>query len=642
MFEHVLAAFPPQTYPLYLVSDPDDLLADEAVVVELHARGCTLIRETDPVALRYRVEQARPWTVSAPLVVITSGPLNTLPYDLWREGRRITLALHTFFPRLSYPEVKALTPAQRARLSGAPEPLRALGRDATRRYLLRHVFAADPEQLREPAALLAWLDAYHRRPDSLSPSLQETLLEALAAEPIYAAWSLRELLTEREAFTAFVQDQWERYLQAPAGVGEARSSYLNFARDVGLQNVVAPLVRSGALTPVSDAHLDTLPSWAAPGILITESERLPQRLASALRAVTSLFTFLPATARWTDWQPCAWAWAELTATYYHPDLTPTAEQAQAYRDLQQRITAAFFAWLAQRYAPLAAQRLPTPHHLYHVPHYLAHHYAPLAGRRVALLVLDGMALPDWTVIREVWRARYPHWRWQEQLLLAQIPTLTAISRQALVSGLPPRDFAATLTTPRQEAQGWQTFWRGQGLEPRAAPYVRLRSREEDLPAELTSAHSRALCAVDVALDNFVHHATLGARDFYSSLRLWLQADGRYLEAAIAALLERDFVVALASDHGHVEAVGVGQPSEGILAETRGKRARLYQDRRLAETTHQQFPDTHLWASEGLLPDEVWAVLPQGTAAFTTSGETVVSHGGLSLDEVVVPFVVITV
>jgi len=642
MIEKILSSFPCQTHALFLVTDPDAVLADEAVLVELHARGFTLIQEQDPIALRERVEQARPWTLESPLLVVTPGSLDALPYDLWQQGHHVTLALHAFFPRLSYPELRALTPAQRARLRAAPAPPRSLGRRATRGYLLQHVFDADLAHLCSPADLLIWLDAYHRRPDVMPPALQETLLARLSGVPAYADWPLPQLLCQKEACKTFVQTQWERYLQLPPGRGaaEARVAYLDFAADVDLQNMVGQLVRSGTLVPVPDVLPVSHPAWADPGLLSDESERLPQRLAAELDAVQAALARLPDSPRWTDWQPFAWDWAKFTATYYHPDLQPQPDVTQAYRRLQQQVDARFSGWLVQRYAPLATQRLPLPHHLYHIPHYLAHQYAPDTGKRVALIVLDGLALADWIAIRRVWTMRHPTWGWQERLVLAQIPTLTSVSRQALVGGLCPRDFPETLTTPKKEPARWHDFWRGRDLDGHAAPYIRLRARDKALPAELTSTHSRALCAVDIALDTFVHHATLGSRDFCSSLRLWLQQDSFYLEQAIEALLAKGFVVALTGDHGHTEAVGIGQPQEGITAETRGKRARLYRDRRLAEAAQADFPDTYLWCSKGLLPDDVYALMPKGRFAFTTPQATVVSHGGMTLDEVVVPFVII--
>ncbi|HKZ02100.1 MAG TPA: hypothetical protein VJ180_07665, partial [Pyrinomonadaceae bacterium] len=93
-----------------------------------------------------------------------------------------------------------------------------------------------------------------------------------------------------------------------------------------------------------------------------------------------------------------------------------------------------------------------------------------------------------------------------------------------------------------------------------------------------------------------------------------------------------------SDHGHVEATGFGSPSEGILAQTRGKRARLYNDRLAAERVQEAFPETVLWGEDSLLPEGIFALMPRSRAAFAPSGEKIVTHGGLTIDEAIVPFV----
>jgi hypothetical protein len=128
MLETILDHFPPQAYPLTLASDPDRALADETVRARLVERGFTLIQAGDPVNLRYELAQLGEWSVQRPLIIITPGSLNQLPYDLWQQGHFVTLALHTFFPTLAYPVVQSLTPNQRWQLGQLSLPARSLGR----------------------------------------------------------------------------------------------------------------------------------------------------------------------------------------------------------------------------------------------------------------------------------------------------------------------------------------------------------------------------------------------------------------------------------------------------------------------------------------------------------------------------------
>src|SRR5690606_28644114 len=144
--------------------------------------------------------------------------------------------------------------------------------------------------------------------------------------------------------------------------------------------------------------------------------------------------------------------------------------------------------------------------------------------------------------------------------------------------------------------------------------------------------------INNSIDDLSHGARLGAADMQASLEIWLRDRSPALERLIDQLLARRFLVYLCSDHGHTEAQGMGNPREGQIAETRGLRARVYRDRALAEEVRAAYPDTILWQSHGLLPDDAYVLMPHGRKAFTQEGEAVVTHGGLTLDEMVAPLV----
>jgi hypothetical protein len=171
--------------------------------------------------------------------------------------------------------------------------------------------------------------------------------------------------------------------------------------------------------------------------------------------------------------------------------------------------------------------------------------------------------------------------------------------------------------------------------------VRLNLERAPSPREITSARTRALCLLDNSVDDLLHGATLGAANVQASLELWLSTRSLQLENVLGELLDRGFAVFLASDHGHVEARGMGQPSEGLTVQTRCKRARVYADRLAALNVQQGFRDTILWESDGLLPEGVCVLMPEGRSAFAPYNETAVTHGGLTIEEVVVPLVMIT-
>ncbi len=652
MLSNILSLFPAHTHSLTLASDPDGLLAGEAVMLELGQRGFQVIQENDPVILRQRVEQARPFSPQQPLLLITNGPLEDLPYDLYQQAYRLTLSLHNYFPNLAYPVLQSLSPEQLEKLIFCPPVPEVLSRQKTIDYLLREVFNADPLTLSQPHALIAWLNDYHQRQSPLPLPLRQALLERLKRYPVYHAWDLELLIRETQAFLTFVQQQWQTSIEqtlSGTDVREISTGYnLPFARDINLQNLVPALVRQGTLQPIKIPSQKGMPAWTQSGItqldarfqrftfLLDELDRRLKALAEPQQVQTS----------WNSWSGLAQDWAELCSLAYQTDLATNPSQKETFRRLVREMDHLFSIWLHRNYTSLGVQRLPRPHHVHHVTHYLAHLRNLGQFSRVVLLILDGLSLTDWQVIKSVWIKRHPGWEYKTETLLAQVPTITSISRYALISGLRPADFANDLEHCPTEAHAWELFWSREG---QSATICGLRAlaydRGIDQMAELQDPRVSFWCLVEDTPDKLTHNATLGSVDQQSSLRLWLDPahaqNSLPLEKLLDSYLDHGYAVFITSDHGHVEATGLGQPSEGLLAQTRGKRARIYQDRLAALRIQGAFPETHLWDYDGLLPKQMVALMPTGRGAFAPCGEVVVTHGGISIDEAIVPFVQIT-
>ena len=648
MMDALLNLFPAHTHPLTLVSDPDGLLADEPLLVALNERGFTLLIESDPVLLRNRVENLKPWQVDKPVIIITSAGLEALPYDLWQEGHRLQLSLHDYFPDLAYPLVQSLTPFQRTRLSDCPPPQTRLGHQLSVEFILRHVFNLPLDHLDRPSAMVAWLDQFHNGLAPLPPALLENLLAHLDKFPVYTGWPMQNILEERAAFNEFMQTQWSKYVNKSMGDWGATSHYsvkrdttilLSFEMDTALQDTLPGLVRGGSLVPLEIDELSTAPSWAMPALLVSQMDRRPQRMSEISADLLERLDGLTNITRWEDWQPIARLWAELTLLRAE---TLELQPASSFSSMRTRLDTAFTTWLQQRYTPLGAQRLPLPHHVHHVPHYL--NYRREQGQeKIALIVLDGLALMDWLLIRNAWQARHADWHLAENLLLAQVPTITSISRQALVSGLRPADFAATIQTNSEESRQWETFWTRSGLPADACAYVSADFRRDPVPAEMTDPRLRLLCLVERTIDEIVHGSVLGNAALIATIRVWLdeKKTPQQLESVISDLLGRGFNVFITSDHGHTEAIGVGQPNEGILAQTRGRRVRIYSDQNIARQTQDAFKPSLLWENDGLLPNDLYAILPGERGAFVPKNQPILTHGGISIDEVIVPFIEIT-
>ena len=229
----------------------------------------------------------------------------------------------------------------------------------------------------------------------------------------------------------------------------------------------------------------------------------------------------------------------------------------------------------------------------------------------------------------------PGWRFREGAAFAWVPTVTSVSRQALFAGAAPFYFPTSIHGTHKEEALWRRFWADQGV-PGAVYAKGLGDRPFESVAALVEQRGVRVAGLVVdKVDRIMHGMTLGAAGMHNQVRQWA-AQG-HCAALLDVLFERGFRVYVTSDHGNIEAVGCGQPDEGATADVRGERARVYSNESLRRGVAERFPDAWQWPADGL-PERYLPLLAPGRNAFVRQGEYTVAHGGVCLEELVVPFV----
>jgi len=221
--------------------------------------------------------------------------------------------------------------------------------------------------------------------------------------------------------------------------------------------------------------------------------------------------------------------------------------------------------------------------------------------------------------------------------IARFPTITSVSRQAAFAGKPPIYFPASIHTTHKEASLWGQFWADQGLTGNEVVYAKgLGDGDIDKVRELLSYPRVRIAGLVIdKVDKIMHGMELGAAGMHNQVRQW--AGQGFMLELIDLLLELKFHIFLSSDHGNVEATGWGRPAEGAVADIRGERVRVYPDNLLRSGVKQRFPEAIEWPPLGL-PDDYLALLASRRNAFIRDGETIVGHGGISIEELIVPLI----
>lgn len=653
--EQILKEFTPQVARLTLVADPDGLLLEEGILQGIRERGFELIPFEDHIAFRFAYESKfrSRWDHGehTDLVVVLrseSSSLNNLPYDLLEAGRKLSFSIGELFPNLSYPVVAALDRSDfdalyRAQVLYNPG---ILGDNVTKEFVLRHVFEIAPELIKLSSDLLRVLLRRHYRGLSIPAILDERFIQLLRQNDVFEDWDLEKIIADREAFLAFLQERWPVFLNripifSVDGVKEKESAYgfkysgpsdLPFEHD-DVRIYIDNLFLEGLLQAVPHEQSDALSNeWFTVGIRTDPERDRLRRLEGLLHSVKT--TIPSADARHSEWLFLAYRWAELIVLSIEAGLSVTENIRKLTEELRSEVDAAFLSWVRNRYAGLHNQPATPPVMLHHIPRALARN---IGQKKIAFLLIDGMALDQWIVMRKVLHEQCPATQFHESAVFAWMPTITSVSRQAAFAGKAPLYFSTSIQHTEKEGTHWAQFWIDQGLTQQEVAYTKgLDDGSLDSVKEIISHPKvRVIGLIIDKVDKIMHGMELGIPGMHNQIRQWTEQG--FMAKLIHLLLKNDFQIFLTSDHGNIEAKGCGRPSEGVIAEVRGQRVRIYPGKLLRSQVKDKFPDAVEWPAVGL-PDDFLPLLAPNRMAFVRTDEKIVGHGGISIEETIVPFV----
>jgi hypothetical protein len=655
--DRILQEFPSDLSRFWIACDPDDLLLDERILHGLREQGFEVLPFEDSVAFRteyeerYRAAWDRSEEGSAKSLVLQlrGTDLNALPWDYVRMGRKVSLSLADLFPKLSYGVIRPIDSEYHEALFLAHNrhATQPLGEGATKDFILTHIFRISPYLLSRPEDFWREVLRLHYRGAGLPDLLAKHVAAVLKDTPL-GDLPIAELLSSKSYMVRAVQEAWSRFL-SQYGIQSDRASNEEAIEVVpavsvpfehpDVRVIVDTMFLEGALQPVGvqDSPAD-LPGWVKVG-LVEDPHALGNLVSEGVKRIAADLPAVESSHR--DWVEMARRLGEVLSRFNGLSAGIAEPIQQQVRALQRDADERLKDWLFQHFADLPS--LPAakgPVMVHHVPRYLALRRS--AGEeRVALLVFDGLAMDQWIQIREHLAACVPGFSADEGGCFAWLPTLTSVSRQALFSGLKPREFPNSIETTSKEPSLWARFWQENGLRKSEIIYQKGLKRTEQLP-DLAEAISRpttkvAGIVVDM-IDEIVHGAMLGKRGIAGQINAWCETG--FVEKLFLFLAEHGYQIYLTADHGNVDAEGIGRLSQGVVSEMRGERVRTYRSETLAASAPPDI-DAFRFDSPGLPPD--FLPLYAGTrGAFIPKGHQIVAHGGISVEELIVPFIKINI
>lgn len=633
-----------------IISDPDHLSFEPYIADKFEQAGVVFIDDSDPVSLRLVYENWLDDKESKTLAIRYAETEDIyVPFDIKLKANHIDFHINEIIPELEADTLRSISPSYFQSLIEVISSYRPgkLGRTASLDFLLRHIYKIAPEIIQTEVDLVRLLIQKHYLSSEMPVAIEQRLISLLKLNNTFKDWDFEKLLPSKAEFFEFLQVQWELYLQTLVTAKELKEPSWPQGKlivpfgDQDIQVYVDNLFADGLLKP-ADFEGVSKEHWAFIGIKNEDGLSEFKRFSHLLSRLNQVFTKAEISEQSADfWGEHAFELGVLNALSYKIKKQLSTSEITSLNSLNVRVDHFFEEWLFEKFGSLIS--LPAirhPNMLHKIPDWLNRKVED--DKKVCLLVMDGMGFQQWSLFRESLNS-CSSITMEEHYSFAWVPTITSISRQAMFSGKKPYFYADSLLTTAKESKLWQAYWENTGLSSKEVLYAKKvedKVTNESFNDLISNRHIKAAGLVINFVDEQMHGMKAGMSGLNAVVSDWIHT-WRFVEK-INILLDAGFEVIVTADHGNQEAIGCGALKEGVKAETKGERVRIYDSENSAVSSYDLLDGKVLkWPGKKYgLPEGRFPLVSRGTHAFVKEGKKIVGHGGISLHEVVVPLAVI--
>lgn len=245
------------------------------------------------------------------------------------------------------------------------------------------------------------------------------------------------------------------------------------------------------------------------------------------------------------------------------------------------------------------------------------------SEKFVIIVMDGMSWFDWRLLSTSFKGI----KYEQTSIFAMIPSTTSISRQCLLSNKYPSQLMQPWKQNKEKTE-FIDCAKSLGFTNAQIGY------ERGYEAEFGS-YVRCGAVIINDIDNMVHAQTLGKMGMYQDVKLL--ANQFKLSNMVQRLLSSGFDVYISADHGNTLCKGIGRVTgTGVEVETKSHRMLVLKNFANKETLVHKYRLVEY--PKYYLPKDYDYLICNLTESLDNNGEIVMTHGGMTLDEVIVPFI----
>lgn len=476
-------------------------------------------------------------------------------------------------------------------------PLKNLNRYESAKHVVENYFEVDADHFgTREAVLVKWIQLYQR--EELIPNFVKNLLIQPSVKFVD-----EKILKNKELLFSYLQREWENFVNN----GECEIDFSHQRLAYNLNN----LFLNGLLDPLESKVSEAINSLIPFGVKSDKDLVGPEHLKVAL-------------AGELDVEEIRWDAAIVPIS----EVIKAALKQRCYQDVDsfiQKLNNRFQNHLENEYKEniLPSSSINYPKVVSKVLDHISHNHQ--SEDKLALIVIDGMAYWQWLMVKD---HLIEHGiKADQKLMYSWLPSITQLSRQALFKGSVPE--SSYRQSPPNEKKLWESYWSKKNI-----PLNQIDYKHGTYNFQLGGVTNR-FAFVDTALDEKMHSCS-DYQDLYSLTENWIRS--KNLTNLILKLKKLDFTIYITTDHGNVQAKGWRnlQQIETFGANKSGSRSKRHLEYYVDESLAEKFLAKNPEIKSNIKRDGAVLYL-QDNSAFTNDN-SVVTHGGSHLTEVLIPFV----
>lgn len=243
--------------------------------------------------------------------------------------------------------------------------------------------------------------------------------------------------------------------------------------------------------------------------------------------------------------------------------------------------------------------------------------------KFAIVVMDGMSEFDWRILSE----GFGDIVYTKSDMFAMIPTTTSVSRQCLLSNKYPSQLQEPWSQSKEKAE-FIACASDMGYTAEQIGY------ERGYDADFGS-FVRCAAVIINEIDDTVHGQGQGRIGMFNDVTV-MAKQGKLVKL-VKRLIKKGFDVYITADHGNTPCTGTGKLMKtGVEVETKSRRMivlRDFADKQSLIEKHSMIDYPKYYLNK----DYDYLICGVGQS-FDSKGDEVMNHGGISVDEVIVPFI----